>query len=182
MIKKEPTLKSRNSIIMKLTGQTKETPEVKATKTKEAKTKVVKKKATKPAAPAEKKIKTSVTPKATKETKATATKKKASDKVKTPKAPTVVKAPKAKKEVATKAKAKAKAAKKREAETPTITAQVLADFSFAPAVISTNQINIDYFITKLRTIADLQDDTNYRLQVLTEELETLQTNLKNKGE
>lgn len=162
MIKKEPTLKSKSSIIVKLTGKDKpeETVKVKATKTK---TKAKVKKTTKPAvkkAQVEKKTKTGVVSKA--------------PKVKKEVAP--------KKQITPKTKTKTKTEKKKKAETPTITAEVLAGFSFAPAIISTNQINIDYFTAKLRTIADLQDDINYRLQVLTEELETLQTNLKNKGE
>ena len=171
MIKKEPTLKSKSSIIVKLTGQAKTKPEETKKVTKATKAKSEKKK-TKEAKPAvkEKKIKTASVVKA----------------LKTPKAPKVKKevAPVATTaKTATKTTTKAKTTKKTKVTTtPTITAEVLAGFSFAPAVISTNQINIDYFIAKLRTIADLQDDTNYRLQVLTEELETLQTNLKNKGE
>lgn len=173
MIKKEQALKSRNSIIVKLTGKSGNEPEeIKKVKAKRVKAKSEKKK-TKEAKPA-------VKVKKDKRVK-TATVAKVAPVTKTPKAP---KAPKVKKEVAPKKEAtpKTKTTKKEKAQIPTITAEVLAGFSFAPAVISTNQINIDYFITKLRTIADLQDDTNYRLQVLTEELETLQTNLKNKGE
>ena len=176
MIKKE--LKSRNSIIVKLTGKKGNEPE-EATK--------VKAKATKTKVTKKTKVKTKVKVCADKKTKTATVVKVApvAPVVKTPKAPKAPKAPKVtKKEVAPKekAKTKTKTTKKEKAQTLNLTAEVLAGFSFAPAVISTNQINIDYFITKLRTIADLQDDTNYRLQVLTEELETLQTNLKNKGE